>query len=199
MNSNAVKWISIIVIAVLVLAGIWWLMGEQGANNGAQSNTASSTLETATTTSETSGPGSIRPAASSGTVSQVIASLSLGGHYASLLSSTGVSLSGKGPYTVFVATDGAFSRLPTGTLASMSATDLKRMMEYSIVSGKKLDVDAVQSGQVQAVSGDPINFTVDAQDRVYVNSGYVLQAYAASNGIVYVINSVLLPPIKTQQ
>jgi uncharacterized surface protein with fasciclin (FAS1) repeats len=199
--SNTAKWVTGIIVVIIILLGAWWLMGMQSNNaNGLASNTASSTDETATTTSETSGAGSIATQNSTGTVSQVIAGLGLGSRYAGLLSQTGVGsgLTGAGPYTVFVATDGAFARLPAGTISSMSASDLKRMMQYSVVSGKKIDADAVNNGQIQALSKDTINFNVDEQHRVYVNSGYVLQAYNASNGIVYVINSVLIPPTKTQ-
>jgi uncharacterized surface protein with fasciclin (FAS1) repeats len=199
MNNSAVKWIAIIVIVVLIGLGLWWLLGQQPVG-GANSSTASTTPETATST-ETSGAGAITVQNSTGTVAQVVAGLALGSRYASLLSSTGVgaTLTGKGPYTIFVATDGAFSRLPAGTLSAMSSADLKRLVQYSIVPGKKLDVDAVNSGQIQALSKDMINFQVDATKKaVYVNSGYVLQAYSASNGIVYVINSVLVPPTSTQ-
>ena len=190
---NTAKWIIGVVVVVAIALGLWWLMGQQ---SGAPVQTGS---ETASTTSETSGAGAVTIQNSTGTVAQVVAGISNGDRYASLLSQTGVSLSGKGPYTVFVATDGAYGRLVPGTINSLSAAELKRLVQYSIVSGKRLDVDAVSSGQVQALSGDPINFQVDATKKaVYVNSGYVLTAYNASNGIVYVINSVLIPPAKTQ-
>ncbi len=133
---------------------------------------------------------------SSKTVAGVIAEIGYGARFSQLLSSTGVGslLVGKGPYTVFVATDGAFGRLAPGTINNLSAAEQKRLMQYHVVVGKKLDVDAVSSGNVQALSRDMINFQVDAQKNVYVNSGKVLETYRASNGIVYVINSVLLPP-----
>lgn len=195
MNNNTIKWVSIIVIVVLIALGLWWLMGQQPAA------APSTTTETATTTSETSGASAVSVKNSVGTVSQVVADLSLGNRFASLLSSTGVgaTLNGKGPYTVFVATDGAFSRLTPGTISSMSAAQLKRLVQYHVVAGKKLDVDALQSGQIQALSKDMLNFQVNAGNKVYVNSGYVLEAYNASNGIVYVINSVLLPPTPINQ
>jgi uncharacterized surface protein with fasciclin (FAS1) repeats len=91
-----------------------------------------------------------------------------GARFNQLLSQTGVinSISGKGPYTVFVASDGAFSRLPPGTINNMSATQLKRTMQYHVVSGKALDVDAIESGQIQALSRDMINFQVDTTKRL---------------------------------
>ncbi len=190
--SNTVKWAVGIVIAVLVILGLWWLSTQQ-------TPAVTSGSDTASTTSETSGAGAVSIKNSTGTVAQVVGGIANGDRYAQLLSQTGVSLSGKGPYTVFVATDGAYGRLVPGTINSLSASELKRLVQYSIISGKRLDVDAVNSGQVQSLSGDPINFQVDATKKaVYVNSGYVLQAINASNGIVYVINAVLIPPTKTQ-
>jgi len=187
---DTVKWAIGIIVAVVIALGLWMLLGgNPGSNPGSL---------TSSTTPETVGAGSVATQNTTGTVANVIADLQYGDRYAQLLSQTGVSLSGKGPYTVFVATDGAYGRLVPGTINSLSATELKRLVQYSIISGKRLDVDAVNSGQIQALSGDTLNFTVNADKKVYVNSGYVLQAYNASNGIVYVINSVLIPPKRTQ-
>lgn len=183
------KWAIVAVAAIVIAGGLWWLYGREP-------EAAPATVET-TGSTETSGAGQVQIETSTQNVGAVVAGIANGGTFASYLSSTGVgaTLSGKGPYTVFVATDGAFSRLAPGTIANMSAADLKRMVQYHIVAGKKLDVDAVNSGQVQALSKDTLNFNVDAtKGAVYVNSGYVLHAYKATNGIVYVINSVLLPP-----
>jgi len=164
-----------------------------------QGSTAATEEETitpvATTTSEVSGASQVRVQTSTGTVAAVVANVSNGETFASYLASTGVgaTLTGKGPYTVFVSTDGAFSRLAPGTISSMTAAQKKRMVQYHVVAGKLLDVDAINNGQIQALSRDTLNFNVDG-NKVYVNSGYVLQAYKASNGMVYVINAVLLPP-----
>lgn len=193
--TDTAKWAIGVIVVVAILFGLWWLMGVQ---NPAPA-TGGSENATTTPTTETSGAGSIVTQNSKGTVANVIADLQYGGRYAQLLSQTGVSatLNGKGPYTVFVATDGAYGRLVPGTVNSLSAAELKRLVQYSIISGKKLDVDAVNSGQIQALSGDTLNFIVNDDHKVYVNSGYVLSAYNASNGIVYVINAVLIPPTKT--
>ena len=187
-NSNRTKWISIAALVVVVGVGLWWLMGEQSA---IKSNTASTTPQV------TTDANGVVVRSSTGTVANVIADLEYGGRFSQLLSSTGVgaTLSGKGPYTVFVATDGAFGRLVPGTVNSLSAAEQKRLVQYHIVAGKRLDVDALKSGQIQALSRDTLNFQVDPTKKaVYVNSGQVLTAYTASNGIVYVINSVLVPP-----
>jgi uncharacterized surface protein with fasciclin (FAS1) repeats len=178
------KWpVGVLVLCVVLLLAIW--LGAGGTLPTSLSTIIPAAEEQNTTTTQ-----------SSKTVAGIIAGIEYGGRFSQLLSSTGVgaSLTGKGPYTVFVATDGAFGRLVPGTINSLSAAEQKRLMQYHVVVGKKLDVDATFSGQIQALSKDTINFQVDASQNVYVNSGKVLETYRASNGIVYVINSVLVPP-----
>lgn len=176
-------------VAILVLLGVWWWV-----NNGSYQGAGPVTSGT----SQLSGAGHIEIQDSTGsTVAEVVAAVPNAGRFNQLLTQSGVSssLTGKGPYTVFVATDGAFGRLVPGTINNMSAAQLKRTMQYHIVSGRQLDVDALNNGQIQALSRDTLNFSVDAsKGAAYVNSGYVISAYRAKNGIVYVINSVLIPP-----
>ena len=119
--------------------------------------------------------------------------------FSALLAQTGVAalLKGKGPYTIFVPTDRALRELPSGTLENMTAAQIKRLVEYHVVMGRAIDVDAVDTGTVQALSGDALNFSLQTGDQsARVNSSIVLEGYTTKNGIVYLINSVLLPPIK---
>jgi uncharacterized surface protein with fasciclin (FAS1) repeats len=109
----------------------------------------------------------------------------------------GATLGAKGPYTVFVSTDAGFSLLPAGTVSRMTAAEKKRFVQYSIVSGRALDINAVNSGSVKTLSGDTLNFHVGSTGLVQVNSSYALGAYKTSNGIVYVLNQPLLPPQKS--
>ena len=121
--------------------------------------------------------------------------------FSALLASTGVAamLKGKGPYTIFVPTDRAMRELPASMLSSMTPAELKRLVEYHVVMGRAIDVDAVDSGTVQALSGDTLNLSVQEGDQsARVNSSVVLEGYTTKNGIVYLINSVLLPPTKVQ-
>ncbi len=180
-------------VAILVIALVVWLWA-----SGTGISTPATTSPTGTNGTETSGTGQVNIVNSSATtVAGILSTIPNAGRFNQLLAQTGVAttLTGKGPFTVFVATDGAFSRLVPGTINNQTPTELKRTMQYHVVSGKTLDIDAVNSGQIQALSKDPLNFQVDAtKGAVYVNSGSVLKAYKVKNGIVYVINSVLLPP-----
>ncbi len=190
-DQNVFKWGVGIVAVLLVILGIWWFT---------QVNPAATTGGLATTTAQTATAGSPVATASevrtSATVNGVISSLSNAGKFAALYSSTGVSASmtGKGPYTVFVPTDAAFANL-TDAISTMTAAEKKRLVQYAVVSGKMLDLDAVNSGNYTALSKDPLNFQVNPQTKLaYVNSGYAIKQYKASNGIVYVISAVLVPP-----
>lgn len=100
-----------------------------------------------------------------------------------------------GSYTIFVPTNAAIANLPKGTISGLSASAQKQLVEYHIVVGKMLDNDAIMSGTYQAMSRDTLNFNVNIQTGVsYVNSGKVIKQYKTSNGIIYLISSVLFPP-----
>jgi uncharacterized surface protein with fasciclin (FAS1) repeats len=121
--------------------------------------------------------------------------------FAALLGSTGVvrMLDPTKPYTLFIPTDRALRALPASTLSSMTASELKRLVEYHVVVGRAIDVNAVDSGSITALSKDTLNFTVTPGDQsARVNSSAILQAYKGKNGIVYLINDVLLPPVGQQ-
>lgn len=117
--------------------------------------------------------------------------------FAALLKSTGVEqeLGSLASYTIFVPTDRAI-RLQAAELNGMSTNELKRFVRYHVVAGRAVDVNAVDSGTIQALSKDALNFSVQSGDEsARVNSATVLQAYKGKNGVVYVINEALLPPI----
>ncbi len=189
-NSNVWMWaLGIIVILVLGI-GLWWANGGMSATNG--SPTASSTPEAATTTTQ---PVAVETR--TGTVASVVAGLSGASRFASLFASTGVAatITGKGPYTIFVPTDEAYAA-SAAAINAMTAAQKKRLVQYHVVSGKMLDVDAVSSGNYTALSKDSLNFNVRTQDKsAFVNSAYVIRQYKASNGVVYLIGgAVLIPP-----
>ena len=89
--------------------------------------------------------------------------------------------------------------LPTGTINDLDGAQLKRLVEYHIISGKEIDVNAETAGTVMALSKDLLNFSKNPGDvSARVNSSVVLHAYKTSNGVVYIIGTVLLPPLPAQ-
>lgn len=104
------------------------------------------------------------------------------------------TLSGKGPYTVFAPTDAAFAKLPAGTVDALlkDVPKLKAILTYHVVSGKVMAKD-VKTGAVPTVNGQSINISAGAGG-VTVNDAKVTATdVAASNGVIHVVDTVLLP------
>ncbi|MBM3261046.1 fasciclin domain-containing protein [Candidatus Kaiserbacteria bacterium] len=127
------------------------------------------------------------------TVAQKIPNTS---QFKALFKSTGVAtaLDGKGPYTIFVPSNGAFSQLPPGTITKMTDAQKLRFMQYHVIDGRMIDAQAQRAGTIQAMSGDMLNFSFGADQIPLVNSAIFIHKYEAENGIVYLIDNVLLPP-----
>jgi uncharacterized surface protein with fasciclin (FAS1) repeats len=104
------------------------------------------------------------------------------------------TLAGKGPFTVFAPSDEAFKKLPHGALESLlkDKAKLKAVLTYHVTSGHLLAKD-LKSGDVKSVEGSPLHVTV-AGSKVQVNDAHVTKAdIVASNGVIHVIDSVMLP------
>jgi uncharacterized surface protein with fasciclin (FAS1) repeats len=107
------------------------------------------------------------------------------------------TLKGAGPFTVFAPTDAAFAALPAGTLDSllMDTAKLKDILLYHVVSGKVMADQVVKLTSANTVEGKAIKITVK-DGVVYLNDTVkvVTTDIAASNGVIHVIDAVLLPP-----
>lgn len=106
-------------------------------------------------------------------------------------------LDGEGPFTVFAPTNDAFAALPPGTLDSLllpeNRDQLVSILTYHVVPGSVMSTD-LSSGPVPTVEGRSVMVTV-GDDGVMVNDASVVAAdIAASNGIIHVIDRVILPP-----
>lgn len=105
------------------------------------------------------------------------------------------TLSGDGPFTVFAPTDDAFAALPEGTVEALLADipTLTDILLYHVVSGSVPASAVVNLTQAQTVQGSPV--VISTSDGVMVNDASVTQAdVTASNGIIHVIDTVILPP-----
>lgn len=108
------------------------------------------------------------------------------------------TLKGPGPFTVFAPTDEAFSALPEGTVESLLLPENKEMLvnvlTYHVVPGNVSAADVQGMDEAETVSGKMINIESTA-DGVMVNDAHVTSAdIAASNGVIHVIDKVILPP-----
>ena len=108
------------------------------------------------------------------------------------------TLNGKGPFTVFAPTDAAFAKLPAGTVDTLLKPEnkekLKAILLYHVVAGKVLSTD-LKAGKVKTAEGQDV--TISLTDGAHVNDAKVIKAdIPASNGVIHVIDTVLIPPSK---
>jgi len=106
------------------------------------------------------------------------------------------TLQGKGPFTVFAPTDAAFAALPKGTLDDLlkpaNKAKLTKILTYHVVPGAVLST-SLKSGDVKSVEGTSLNVAVSA-GKVTVSGANVVKAdIKASNGVIHVIDKVLIP------
>ena len=106
------------------------------------------------------------------------------------------TLQGEGPFTVFAPTEAAFAALPEGLLAKLLLPEniavLTAILTYHVVPGMVVSTD-IAAGDVATVEGSTVALTTDMG--VMVNGATVIAAdVAASNGVIHVIDAVLVPP-----
>ena len=107
------------------------------------------------------------------------------------------TLQGDGPFTVFAPTDEAFAKLPPGTVDSLLLPENKQkliaILTYHVVPGEVLAADVVKLSSANTVEGQPVSISADAAG-VRVNDANVIATdVMASNGVIHVIDSVLIP------
>ena len=106
------------------------------------------------------------------------------------------TLQGEGPFTVFAPTNEAFIALPPGTLDSLLADipALNDTLRYHVVSGKLLAADVVQLSSFDTVLGEPVSIAVENGVVRINNAQIIVTDIEASNGVIHVIDTVLLRP-----
>lgn len=105
------------------------------------------------------------------------------------------TLKSPGPFTVFAPSDDAFSKLPSGTVEALlqDILTLRKILEYHVVSGKVTAADVVKLSQATTAEGSDVK--IDASNGVKVNDATVVQPdIETDNGVIHVIDTVLLPP-----
>ena len=110
------------------------------------------------------------------------------------------ALSNAGPFTVFAPTNEAFDKLPAGTVDGLmkddKKADLQNILQYHVTLSA-LKTDFFQDGQtLSMVNGDNVTISVKDGKVMLNNSATIIASIQASNGMVHVIDAVLLPPVK---
>ena len=107
------------------------------------------------------------------------------------------TLKGEGPFTVFAPTDDAFAKLPAGTLDDLLKPEnkdkLAAILTYHVVSGKVMAKDVMTMKEAKTVNGQSVMVSMEA-DTVMIDNAKVVQAdVECSNGVIHVIDTVILP------
>ena len=110
------------------------------------------------------------------------------------------SLSNAGPFTVFAPTNEAFNKLPAGTVEGLMKDDkkenLQNILQYHVFMSA-LSPESFTDGQTLGmVNGDNVTVSVKDGKTILNNSATIIGTVHASNGVIYVIDGVLLPPAK---
>lgn len=157
--------------------------------------------DTTAAVEETQDPGDDMAAAESEEPGTIVEVASGNEDFSTLVAAVGAAdlvetLSSEGPFTVFAPTDAAFEALPDGVLDALLLEENKdtlvKILTYHVVPGE-VTSDQVSAGDVATVEGQTVTVTTD--EGVQVNGANVVTAdVEASNGVIHVIDSVLLPP-----
>jgi len=104
------------------------------------------------------------------------------------------TLKGKGPFTVFAPTDAAFAKVPKADLEALLADKAKlaAVLTYHVVPGKVMAKD-VKAGKVKTVQGSELTVATDGGGVMVDNAKVVKTDIVADNGVIHVIDSVVLP------
>ena len=108
------------------------------------------------------------------------------------------TLKGPGPFTVFAPTDEAFAKLPAGTVESLlkpeNKDQLTAILAYHVVPGTVMAADVVKLDEAKTVAGKMLNVQTSGGNVMINDAKVTATDIAASNGVIHVIDSVVLPP-----
>ena len=107
------------------------------------------------------------------------------------------TLKGTGPFTVFAPTDEAFAKLPAGTVENLLKPEnkekLKAILTYHVVAGKVMAADVVKLKAAKTVEGSTVDISTMGGKVKVDNANVVKTDIAASNGVIHVIDTVIMP------
>ena len=130
----------------------------------------------------------------------IVQTAAASGHFKTLMKLAGVAglagaLEGKRPLTVFAPTDAAFAKLPRARVAALehNRAKLRAVLLYHVAKGQLTAAKVVKRHSIRTLNGQRVRIRV-RHGRVYVNRARVVTAdVRASNGVIHVINRVLIP------
>ena len=145
------------------------------------------------------------PAFSDGHQSDIVDTAIAAGDFTTLVAAVQAAglvdtLKGNGPFTVFAPTDDAFAKLPKGVVSNLlkpeNKDQLAAVLTYHVVPGKVMAKDVVSLTEAKTASGKKVKVKV-VDGKVKINKATVVKAdVASSNGVIHVVDKVILPPTK---
>jgi len=187
-------------IAIIVPALAIAIAACSAAASPSAVSTAASTQSPAPTTA--AAPSTAPSASPAAMTKDIVETATEAGSFKTLLTAVKAAglvetLQGKGSFTVFAPTDAAFAALPAGTLDGLlkDPAALKKILLYHVVSGSVTSDKVVGLTSATSVEGSPIAIAVK-DGTVYLNDSakVVTPDVMASNGVIHVIDKVILPP-----
>ncbi len=145
---------------------------------------------------------SVRNAAAAEKPKDIVDTAVAAGSFKTLAAALGAAglvetLKGEGPFTVFAPTDEAFGKLPAGTVEDLlkpeNKAKLVSILTYHVVPGKVMAADVVKLSEAKTVQGSKVKISVKEGKVKVDNANVVKTDIKASNGVIHVIDAVILP------
>jgi uncharacterized surface protein with fasciclin (FAS1) repeats len=184
----------VVLLGVVAIGSLLAAACSSDDDSSTADTTSTTRAETSTTAAATSDQTIVEIAAGNPDFTTLVSAVQAAG-----LAET---LSGEGPFTVFAPTNEAFAKIPAATLASLlepaNQATLQKILTYHVVAGEVLAAD-VKPGPVTTVEGSTFTVEVDGSDVILVDgqgnrSMVTTTDIQGSNGVIHVIDGVLLPP-----
>jgi uncharacterized surface protein with fasciclin (FAS1) repeats len=192
--------VGIIIVLIIIVGGVYWYSSSK--NMAMQSDMATSTMPMAATTTPQGvlvGGAYMLPslnivqnALNASNVTTLVAAVKAAGLV--------TTLEGPGPFTVFAPTNDAFAKLPAGTVASLlqpaNKAELVKILTYHVVAGHYTSADLHDGQVLTTVEGQTLTIGKSASGQISVNGTAMVQTpdVISSNGVTFVIDTVLMPP-----
>jgi uncharacterized surface protein with fasciclin (FAS1) repeats len=197
--------IGIIVVVLLVIGGIYWFMSMQQPAVTTTAAPAASAPAPAAATSTQQGVevggalmvpnlNIVQNASNASNVTTLVAAVKAAGLVA--------TLEGPGPFTVFAPDNNAFAKLPAGTVNTLlepaNKAELVDLLTYHVVAGTYTSADLHDGQVLTSVEGKPITINKSPSGQITVNGTAMVETpdVISSNGVTFVIDTVLMPPSK---
>lgn len=187
MKQSTMIMVGVGVLVLVVVGGLLYMNMQNKPTETANTQDSAATAMTATETDTMNDKNIVVVAQEAGSFTTLLAAAEAAGLVE--------TLTGEGPYTVFAPTDEAFAKLPAGTVESLlkDKEKLTQILTYHVVPGKVMASDVAGMTSATTVEGSDVSIKVE-NGKVMINDATVVTAdVQASNGVIHVIDSVLMP------